>query len=50
MMDGFLKGKREAIKYSSVGQKKRIVVIPEHGKADTKTGTLNSILKQAGLK
>jgi predicted RNA binding protein YcfA (HicA-like mRNA interferase family) len=27
-----------------------IIVIPEHGKEDIKPGTLNSILKQAGLK
>lgn len=30
--------------------KKGIVVVPEHGKEDIKMGTLNSILKQAGLK
>lgn len=30
--------------------KKGIVVIPMHGKSDIKTGTLSSILKQAGLK
>ena len=30
--------------------KKGIVVIPMHGKSDIKPGTLNSILKQAGLK
>lgn len=30
--------------------KKGIVVVPEHGKEDIKIGTLNSILKQAGLK
>ena len=30
--------------------KNGIVVIPEHGKEDIKIGTLNSILKQAGLK
>ncbi len=30
--------------------KKGIVVIPDHGKEDIKTGTLHSILKQAGLK
>ncbi|RXK81464.1 type II toxin-antitoxin system HicA family toxin [Filimonas effusa] len=27
-----------------------IVVIPDHGKKDVPVGTLNSILKQAGLK
>lgn len=26
------------------------IVIPDHGKKDLKIGTLNSILKQAGLK
>ncbi|MBX3240842.1 MAG: type II toxin-antitoxin system HicA family toxin [Chitinophagaceae bacterium] len=31
-------------------KKKGIVVIPEHGKNDIKPGTLNSILRQAGLK
>ena len=30
--------------------KQGIVVVPEHGKEDIKPGTLNSILKQAGLK
>ncbi|MEO8720225.1 MAG: type II toxin-antitoxin system HicA family toxin [Ginsengibacter sp.] len=30
--------------------KRGIVVVPEHGKEDIKAGTLNSILKQAGLK
>lgn len=30
--------------------KKGIVVVPDHGKEDIKIGTLNSILKQAGLK
>ena len=30
--------------------KKGIVVVPEYGKEDIKLGTLNSILKQAGLK
>jgi len=30
--------------------KKGIVVVPEHGKEDVKMGTLDSILKQAGLK
>lgn len=30
--------------------KSGIVVIPDHGKEDIKMGTLNSILKQAGLK
>lgn len=30
--------------------KKGIVVIPDHGKDDIRIGTLNSILKQAGLK
>jgi predicted RNA binding protein YcfA (HicA-like mRNA interferase family) len=30
--------------------KQGIVVIPAHGKEDIKKGTLNSILKQAGLK
>ena len=30
--------------------KKGIVVIPDHGKEDIKMGTLNSIMKQAGLK
>lgn len=30
--------------------KKGIVVIPDHGKVDIKIGTLNPILKQAGLK
>lgn len=31
-------------------KKKGIVVVPEHGKGDMKIGTLDSILKQAGLK
>ncbi len=30
--------------------KRGIVVVPEHGNEDIKKGTLNSILKQAGLK
>lgn len=30
--------------------KNGIVVVPDHGKDDIKIGTLNSILKQAGLK
>jgi predicted RNA binding protein YcfA (HicA-like mRNA interferase family) len=30
--------------------KRGIVVVPEHGSEDIKIGTLNSILKQAGLK
>ena len=30
--------------------KKGIVVIPEHGNEDVKIDSLNSILKQAGLK
>lgn len=30
--------------------KKATIPIPEHGKTDLKIGTLNSILKQAGLK
>ncbi|MDQ6842765.1 MAG: type II toxin-antitoxin system HicA family toxin [Bacteroidota bacterium] len=30
--------------------KKGIVVIPDHGKEDLRIGTLNAILKQAGLK
>lgn len=30
--------------------KKGIVVIPDHGKQEIPAGTLNSILKQAGLK
>ena len=30
--------------------KKGIVVVPEHGNEHLKVGTLNSILKQAGLK
>ncbi|HUZ57615.1 MAG TPA: type II toxin-antitoxin system HicA family toxin [Hanamia sp.] len=30
--------------------KKGIVVVREHGKEDIEMGTLNSILKQAGLK
>ena len=30
--------------------KKGMVVIPDHGKEDIRTGTLYSILKQAGLK
>lgn len=30
--------------------KKGIVVIPDHGKEDIRTGTLKSILKQAGIR
>jgi predicted RNA binding protein YcfA (HicA-like mRNA interferase family) len=30
--------------------KQGMVVVPEHGNEDIKKGTLNSILKQAGLK
>ena len=30
--------------------KKGILIVPDHGKEDIKLGTLNAILKQAGLK
>ena len=40
-------GSHKIFKHST---KPGIVVIPEHGKEDIKSGTLNSILKQAGLK
>jgi predicted RNA binding protein YcfA (HicA-like mRNA interferase family) len=48
-MVGYSIDRVEATKYSAI-QQKGIVVVPEHGKEDIKPGTLNSILKQAGLK
>ena len=49
-MDGFFERQAGSHKIFKHRTKKGIVVIPEHGKEDIKIGTLNSILKQAGLK